>query len=80
MTGSFDKLASSKNNDSKSASKKNNSDNKVNEFDISRNDVEYAKKSGKLSKSRKSKSKIMSKSWNLSKFEKSYQKIGILLI
>ena len=77
ITGSLDEPASSKNNSSKSAfnennnsrsiSKKNNNNNKVDGFDIGKNGMEHAKKSGKLFKSGKSKSKKTSKSWNLAK-------------
>ena len=49
----------------RSTLKKNDSDNEVNEFDISENSVKYTKKSEKLFKLRKSKSKKMSKSQNL---------------
>ena len=56
------KLAFSKNNNSKPASKKNDNNNKVNRFGISKNNVKYVKKSGKLSKSRKLKSKKTFKS------------------
>ena len=68
----FDKPALSKNNGSKSdfnkndnnrlASKKNNDNGEGDRFDVGRNGIKYAKKSGKLSKSRKSKSEKMSKS------------------
>ena len=54
--------ASSKNNDSKSASRTNDGDDKVDGFGIDGNGVEHAKKSGKLSKSKKSKSEKTSKS------------------
>ena len=56
------KLVFSKNNDSRSASRKNNNDGKVDRFSVGGNGVEYAKKSEKLFKSRKSKSEKMSKS------------------
>ena len=58
------KLALSSDNAVKLSKKndRNNGNNKVNGFDVDRNGVEYAKKSGKLSKSGKSKSKKMSKS------------------
>ena len=72
MTKLFDKLtlskndgnrsASSRNNNSKSTFRKNDSNNEVDRFGISENGMEYAKKSGKLSKSRKSKSKKIFKS------------------
>ena len=61
-TGLFDKPASSKNNGSRSVlsrnnnsrptSEKNNGNNEFNRFGVSRNGVEYAKKSEKLSKSK----------------------------
>ena len=50
------KSASNRNNNSKPTSKKNNGNGEVDGFGISRNGVEYAKKSEKLSKSRKLKS------------------------
>ena len=56
------KSASNKNNDSKLAFRKNNGNSEVNRFGVSGNSVEHAKKPGKLSKSRKSKSKKTSKS------------------
>ena len=56
------KSASDKNNDSKSAFGKNNDNGEVNGFNIGKNGIEYTKKSGKLSKSGKSKSEKMSKS------------------
>ena len=70
--------ASSKNNDSKPASGKNDGNGKVNGFDVSRNGVEHAKKSGKLSKSGKSKSEKTSKSQNLAKSGKKLSKSGNL--
>ena len=61
-TGSLDKPASNRNNGSKSAfsrndnsrlvSGRNNSNGEVNRSGVSENDVEHAKKSGKLSKSK----------------------------
>ena len=66
----------SRNNNSKPASKKNNGNNKVNEFSISRNNMEYAKKLRKLFKSRKLKSEKMSKSQNLAKSKKKLSKKG----
>ena len=51
-----------KNNNSKPASRKNNDNDEVNKFDISENDVEYTKKLGILSKSKKSKRKKTFKS------------------
>ena len=87
-TGLSDKLASSRNNGSKSAfgrnnnskpaSEKNDSNGKVDEFGVDKNSVEHAKKSGKLSKLRKSKSEKMSKSRNLAKSGKKLSKIGNL--
>ena len=81
---SLDKLASSRNNGNKSAfsrnddsklvSEKNNGNNEVDRFGISKNDVEYTKKSEKLFKAEKSKSKKTSKSWKLSKSRKSKSK------
>ena len=62
--------ASSKNDNSKPVFKKNNSNSEVNRFGVGRNSVEYTKKSGKLSKSRKSKSEKMFKSQNLAKSRK----------
>ena len=56
------KSASSKNNNIKSAFGKNNGNSGVNGFGVNRNGVEHAKKSGKLSKSGKSKSKKTFKS------------------
>ena len=84
MTRLFDKLASSRNNGSKLTlsrnnnsrpiSKKNNGNGKVNRFNVGENSVEHAKMSGKLSKSRKSKNKKISKSWNLAKSGKKLSK------
>ena len=54
------------------------SDGKVDGFSIGGNNVEYAKKSGKLSKSGKSKSKKMSKSQNSAKSGKKLSKNGNL--
>ena len=48
--------ASNKNDNKKPASEKNNGNGKVNKFDISRNKVEYAKKSGKLKSEKTSQS------------------------
>ena len=56
------KLTFGKNNNSKLVFRKNNSNSKVNEYGIGENGVEYAKKSGKLFKSRKSKGKKILKS------------------
>ena len=87
-TESLNKLAFIKNNNSKSAfnrndnnrspSRKNNNNGEVNRYSISKSDIEHAKKSGKLSKSRKSKSEKMSKSWNLAKSGKKLLKNGNL--
>ena len=49
------KSASNNNNNSKTTSKKNNNNGEINRFDVGRNNVKYAKKSKKLSKSGKSK-------------------------
>ena len=68
------KLTSSKNNDSMPASKRNNSNGEVDEFSVSRNNVEHTKKSGKLFQSGKSKSKKMFKSQNLAKSRKKLSK------
>ena len=70
------KSVSSKNNNSKPVSKRNDSNGEVNGFGINRNDVKHAKKSGKLSKSGKSKSKKTSKSQNLAKSGKKSSKSG----
>ena len=51
-------------------------DSKVNRFGVGGNGVEYAKKSGKLSKSGKSKSEKTFKSRNLAKSEKKLSKSG----
>ena len=56
------RLASNRNDNSRSTFKKNNGNSEVNGFDIGGNDVEHTKKSKKLSKSGKSKSIITSKS------------------
>ena len=71
-TRSSDKLIPSRNNGNRSASSKkddrkpvcgrNNNDGEVNGFSVGRNGIKHVKKSGKLSKSGKSKSKKMSKS------------------
>ena len=86
-TGLLDELALSKNNGSKSASsknnnikpafKKNNSNGEVNKFGVGKNGVEHTKKSRKLSKSGKSKSKKTAKSQNLAKSRKKLSKSGI---
>ena len=70
------KSASSRNNNSKPISEKNNNNNEVNEFDVDGNNVKHAKKLGKLSKSRKLKSKKISKSQNLAKSGKKLWKSG----
>ena len=72
ITGLFDKLAPSKNDGSKLIFNKNdnnkpvfgknNSNNEINRFNIDRNDIKHIKKSEKLSKSGKLKSKKTSKS------------------
>ena len=56
------KLASSKNNNNKLAFKRNINNSKLDRYSISNDDIEYAKKLGKLFKLRKSKSKKMFKS------------------
>ena len=50
------RLASNKNNNNRPVSKRNNGNSKVDRFGISKNSIEYTKKSGKLFKLRKSKS------------------------
>ena len=74
------KLAFSKNDNSRPASEKNNGNGEINRFGVGRNDIEYAKKSEKLSKLRKLKSKkrLNLKIW-LSQ-EESCQKVEIYLI
>ena len=74
ITGSCDKLASSKNKSSRLVFEKNNNNNKIDRFDINSNKLEYAKKL------KKSKSEKLFKSQNLAKSKKSYQKIRIHLI
>ena len=79
ITKLSDKPAPNRNNGNKSAFSGNNNrrpvsmkidgNSKVNRFNVSKNDVKYAKKLEQLSKSRKSKSKKMSKSQNLAKSE-----------
>ena len=66
--------ASNSNDNSKLAFRKNDDNNEVNRFGISRNSIKYAKKSGKLFKSRKSKSEKTSKSQNLAKLVKKLSK------
>ena len=66
--------ASNRNNDSRPTYERNDSNDEVNRFSIGGNGMEYAKKSGKLFKSRKSKTIKMSKSWNLSKSGKKLSK------
>ena len=88
MTRLPDELAFSRNNDSRSASssndnnklafKGNDGNGEVNRFGVSKNGIEHAKKSGKLSKSRKSKSKKIFKSRNLAKSGKNLLKSGNL--
>ena len=90
MTRSFDNLASSRNNGNKLASSRNNnirpasgrnnSNGEVNDFRVGGNDIEHAKKSEKLFKLGKSKSKKTFKSQNLAKSEKICHKVGIQLI
>ena len=58
---------SNRNNNNRPAFEKNNSNSEVDGFNVGRYSVEYAKKSGKLSKSGKLKSKKMFKSQNLAK-------------
>ena len=53
MIESLDKLAFDRKNNSLSILNKNNNNNKINRFSISRNNVKYIKKSGKLFKLRK---------------------------
>ena len=72
------KLASNKNNNNRLTSRKNDSNNNVNKFGVSRNGIEHTKKSEKLSKSGKSKSKKISKFRNLAKSEKKLLKSGNL--
>ena len=83
-TGSSDKPAfnrrngsksvSSRNNNSRLAFRSNNSNSKVDGYGVNGNGMEYAKKSGKLSKSRKLKSKKTFKSQNLAKLRKKLSK------
>ena len=68
--------APSRNDSSKLASERNNGNNEIDGFGINKNDVEYAKKLGKLSKLGKSKSEKMSKSQNLAKSRKKLLKSG----
>ena len=73
------RLAFNRNDNSKLASRKNDGDGEVNRFGVGRNGVEYAKKSGKMSKSRKlskSKSEKTSKSQNSAKLGKELSKSG----
>ena len=72
------KSASNRNNNSRLASKRNNGNGEVNEFGVSKNGAEHAKKSEKLSNSRKSNSKKTFKSWNLAKSGKKLLKSGNL--
>ena len=62
----------------KLVSKKNDGDGKIDRFSVGGNNMEYAKKSENLSKSRKSKSEKTSKSWNLAKSRKKSSKSGNL--
>ena len=66
------KSATSRNINSRPASRKNNSNDEVNRFDVDGNNVEHTKKLGK------SKSKKTSKSQNLAKSEKKSSKSGNL--
>ena len=68
------KSASSRNNNNKPVFRKNNGNSEINGLGIDRNDMKHIKKSGKLSKSGKLKSKKMSKSWNLAKLRKKLSK------
>ena len=70
------KSASSKNNNNKPVFKRSDGNGKVNGFSVGRNSVEYAKKSEKLSKSRKLKSEKIFKSQNLAKSRKKLSKSG----
>ena len=72
------KSVSSRNINNKSDFKRNDSNGEVDRFGISRNDVEYIKKSGKLSKLGKSKSEKTFKSQNLAKSGKKLSKSGNL--
>ena len=84
MTRLLDKPVFSRNNGNKSVSSRNNNsrsvfgkktgNGEVDGFGISRNGVEYAKMSRKLSKSGKSKSDKTFKSWNLAKSGKKLSK------
>ena len=70
------KSALNRNNDSRLAFEKNDNINEVDGFGMSRNDMEYAKKLGKLFKLGKSKSKKTFKSQNLIKLRKKLSKSG----
>ena len=70
------RLASCGNDDSKSVSQRNNGNSEVDRFGVSENNMEHAKKSIKLSKLGKSKSKKMSKFRNLAKLRKKLSKSG----
>ena len=84
IIGLFDKLASgknissrlvsSRNNNSKPVFRKNDSNSKVDRFDVSKNNMKDAKRSGK------SKNKKISKSQNLAKLRKKLSKMRIYLI
>ena len=69
-----DKPALSKNDDSRPAFRKNEGNSEVNGFDVSRNGVKHIKKSEKLFKLGKSKSKKTFKSRNLAKLGKKLSK------
>ena len=56
MTRLFDKLVFGKNNSSKPVFKRNNGNGKIDGFGIINNNIKHAKKLGKLSKLKKSKS------------------------
>ena len=64
------KLAFNRNNNNRPAFRKNDGNSEVNKFSFSRNCVDHNKMLKNLSKSKKSKSKKTSKSWNLAKSEK----------
>ena len=88
--GLFDKSATSKNNSSRSVSyknddsmsvfRKNDGNSEVNKFGISKNNVEYAKKSRKLFKSRNQKAKRRPSLEIWLSQKKSCQKVRIPLI
>ena len=70
------KSTSSKNDNSRPIFRKNDDNNKVDGFSIGKNDMEHAKKLGKLSKLGISRSKNMSQSQNSAKSRKKLLKIG----